>query len=92
MFVETIDSERDEWEQWEERLGLGENPPDGLVLHLVWDAGGGRVGQLNVWDTPDKVSDFYVERARHVIAELGEPKGKPHRHGSALVFFMRAAE
>jgi len=92
MFVETIDSERAEWEQWEERLRLSEDPPDGLVLHVVWDAGDGRVGQLNVWDEPGKVSDFYVERAQHLIAELGEPRGKPHRHGTALALFMRPAE
>jgi hypothetical protein len=92
MFAETIDSDREEWEQWNERLRPAEDPPEGLVLTISWDAGEGRVGQLNVWESPDKIADAYVERVQHVIAELGEPKDKPKRHGPPLSFYMRPAE
>jgi hypothetical protein len=30
VFVETIDSTRDQWKLWNERLGVMEDPPDGL--------------------------------------------------------------
>lgn len=90
MFVETIDQDRAEWEVWNERLRVTEDPPDGLILAVAWDAGEGRVGGLNVWESPDKIADLYVERARHVVAELGEPKDKPKRHGPPLSFWLRS--
>jgi hypothetical protein len=89
MFVETIHSDRDEWELWNARLRLVEDPPDGLVLSVAWDAGDGRVGQLNVWETPDQVADLYVERLHPIIEEFGEPKDKPRRHGDAIACYVR---
>jgi hypothetical protein len=91
MFVESIHSDREEWETWSERLRLTEDPPDGLVLAVAWDAGDGRVGQLNVWDSPDKVSDHYVTRVHALVQELGEPKDKPARHGTPIAVYMRPA-
>ena len=89
MFVETIHSDREEWEQWNARLRPAEDPPQGLLLTVAWEVGPGRVGQINVWETPDSVSDNYVERVQHVVAELGEPREKPKRHGAPLAFYVR---
>jgi hypothetical protein len=90
MFVETVNSPRDQWETWNERLRVTEDPPDGLILAVAWDAGDGRVGELHVWESPDKIADVYIERVQHLVAEFGEPEDKPKRHGPPLSFWLRA--
>ena len=89
MFVETITSPRDEWERWRERLTLDEKPPAGLVASIAWHAGEGAVTVLNLWDSPDSVAEFYVDRVHGLVQELGEPAGKPERHGQPLAVFLR---
>jgi hypothetical protein len=89
MFVETITSSRELHETMLERTRLLANPPEALVLSVTWDAGEGRVTVLNVWDTPDAIADFYVERTRPVIEDVGEPPDKPQRHGEPLAVYIR---
>jgi hypothetical protein len=89
MFVETIALPRPEWERWEERLRYTTDPPQTLVATLVWDAGGGQVTGVNVWDTPGAIADFYMERVRPLVEAEGEPTSKPQRHGEPLAFYVR---
>ena len=55
----------------------------------VADAGDDQVTGVNVWDTPEAVADFYVERVRPIIEQDGEPANKPQRHGEPLAFYLR---
>jgi hypothetical protein len=89
MFVETIALPRPEWERWEERLRYTTDPPQTLVATIVWDAGGGQVTGVNVWDTPGAIADFYMERVRPLVEAEGEPTSKPQRHGEPLAFYVR---
>ncbi len=89
MFVETITPSRDLWETFTERTRLTSAPPEALVVSVARDAGEGRVTVLNVWDSPDAIADFYVERTRPIIEELGEPPDKPERHGEPLAVYIR---
>jgi len=89
MFVETITSSRELWQAFSSRVRLTSDPPDALVLSVAWDAGDGRVTVLNVWDNPDAIASFYVERTRAVTEELGEPPDKPKRHGQPLEVYVR---
>ena len=78
MFVETIALPRPEWERWHERLRYAADPP-----------GDGQVTGVNVWDTPEAIADFYVERVGPIVEVEGEPANKPQRHGEPLAFYLR---
>ena len=90
MFIETITQPREEWQTWSDRLRFHDDPPEALVASFVWDAGDGTVTQLNVWDNPAAVGDFFMERLASEIEELGEPSGKPKRHGEPISASLRS--
>ena len=90
MFVETITSSRELWQTFSERTRLTSDPPEALVVSVAWDAGDGRVTVMNVWDDPEAIADFYVERTRPIIEDIGEPPEKPRRHGQPLAFYIRS--
>jgi hypothetical protein len=89
MLVETIELPRDEWERWHNRLGFSTDPPEALVATIVWDSGDGQVTGVNLWETPEAVADFYVDRVGPIVAVEGEPTEKPQRHGEPLAFYLR---
>jgi hypothetical protein len=89
MFVETIALPRAEWERWHERLRYASDPPEALIATIVWDAGGGRVAGVNLWDNPKAIADFYLERVGPIVEAEGEPSSKPQRHGEPLAFYLR---
>jgi hypothetical protein len=90
MFVETVTAPREEWERWTENLRFVTDPPAALVATVAWVGADGLVTALNVWDSAEAVSDFYVERVHAVVqAEAGEPHSKPTRHGEPLVVYIR---
>jgi hypothetical protein len=89
VFVETITAPRDEWERWTERLRLVSDPPAALVASIAWLGADGLVTALNVWDSPDAVADFYVERVGPIVQAEGEPPNKPQRHGTPLAVYIR---
>ena len=89
MFVETIVLPRAEWERWHERLGYSTDPPDALIATIAWDSGDGQVRGVNLWDSPEAVADFYMERVRSVVEAEGEPSSKPRRHGEPLAVYLR---
>ena len=84
MFVETITAPRDEWERWTERLRMTSDPPEALIASVAWVGDDGQVTALNVWDSPDAVAAFYVERVGPIVQAEGEPLNKPQRHGAPL--------
>ena len=89
MFVETITAPRDEWERWNERLRMISEPPDALVASIAWVGAEGLVTAVNLWDTPDAVATFYVDRVAAIVQAEGEPLNKPQRHGQPLAAYIR---
>ena len=89
MFVETVTAPRDEWEKWNERLRTTTDPPAALIAAVAWVGKDGRVTALNVWDSPDAVADFYMERVRPFVETEGEPPDKPERHGQPIASYFR---
>jgi hypothetical protein len=89
MFAETITAPRSDWERWRQRLRAESDPPAALVVSVTWDAGDGLVTTLNVWDTPEAIADFYMERVRPIVEAEGEPAEGPRRHGPPLAFYLR---
>jgi hypothetical protein len=89
MFVETITAPRDEWERWNARLRYLADPPPALVAAIAWNSGEGQVTSLNVWETPEAVADFFMERVRPIVEVEGEPENKPQRHGAPILAYFR---
>jgi hypothetical protein len=89
MFVETVSAPREEWEHWNERLRTLSDPPRALVVAIAWDAGDGLVMAVNLWETPEAVAEFFMERARPVVEAEGEPMNKPQRHGEPIAVYLR---
>jgi hypothetical protein len=89
MFVETITAPRAEWEQMIERLRTVSDPPQALVAAIAWNAGDGKVTSLNLWETPEAVADFFMERVRPIVEAEGEPENKPQRHGPPIMVYFR---
>jgi hypothetical protein len=89
MFVETITAPREEWERMTERLRVHTDPPAALVASIAWSPEEGMVTSLNVWDTPEAVADFYVERVGPIVQAEGEPANKPRRHGTPIAVYIR---
>ena len=89
MFVETITAPRDEWEQWTARIRFLTEPPAALVASIAWLGKDGQVTSLNVWDSPQAVGDFYMERVGPIVQAEGEPLNKPERHGEPIAVYVR---
>ena len=90
MFVETITQPRADWDDWSEKLQMHSDPPAALAASIAWEHGSGLVTQVNVWDAPGAVADFYMERVLPLVqAEGGEPKHKPQRHGEPVAMYVR---
>ena len=64
-------------------------PPEALVAVIAWDSGDGEVTEVNVWETPGAVADFFMERVRPIVEAEGEPPNKPQRHGEPIAFYLR---
>jgi len=89
MFVESITTPRDEWERWNERLRMLADPPAALVASIAWQAANGDVTSVNVWESPEAVADFFIERVRPIVEADGEPPTSPTRHGEPLAVYIR---
>jgi len=90
MFVETVTSPRELWQQWTTSLRLISEPPSALVAFVAWDVRDGLITSVHVWDSPSAVADFFVERVQPLIDAEGPPDYKPVRHGNAVAAYFRA--
>ena len=92
MFAETITTSRDEWDRWNDRLRMLADPPAALIASIAWQTPDGNVTSLNVWDSPEAVADFFIERVRPYVEAEGEPPTSPTRHGEPLAVYLRGAD
>lgn len=49
----------------------------------------GEVTAINVWDSPEAIADFFVERVHPFVEQHGPPVNKPQRLGPALHAYVR---
>lgn len=89
MFVETLTAPADEWRKWATGLRLFTEPPPALVGSIAWQSDDGSVTHVCVWDTPNAVADFYLERVEPLIATDGPPPAKPARRGEPVKVYLR---
>jgi hypothetical protein len=88
MFVERVTAPRAEFDEWDERLRLVSDPPSALVASFSWETDG-EVTTINVWDSPDAIADFFIERVHAIVEQHGPPAHKPQRVGPALRAYVR---
>ena len=92
MFVETITQPAAEWRHWIGQLRLLDDPPTALVASIAWEPGDGTITNVNVWDSPEAVGDFYLERVAAIVEADGEPEDKPIRHGEPVHVYVRCEQ
>jgi hypothetical protein len=92
VFVETITQPAAEWRHWTGQLRLLDDPPAALVASIAWEPGDGTITNVNVWDSPGAVGDFYLERVAAIVEADGEPEDKPIRHGEPVHVHVRCAQ
>jgi hypothetical protein len=88
VFVERVTSPREEYELWDARLRMMVEPPPALVASFAWESGG-EVTCINVWDSPEAIAEFFVERVRPFVEAEGQPANKPQRLGQAIRAYVR---
>ena len=89
MFVETVTAPLEEWEQMTERLGMISDPPAALVAAIAWMGADGLVTAVNVWDSPEAVADFFMERVGRIPEAERATINKPQRHGPPVAVYIR---
>jgi hypothetical protein len=88
VFIERVTAPRAEFDEWEGRLRLVSEPPAALVASFAWEMNG-EVTAINVWDSPDAIADFFVERVHKFVEQHGPPANKPQRLGPPLRAYVR---
>jgi hypothetical protein len=88
MFVERVAAPRKEFELWDARLRMVTDPPQALALSVAWEEDG-EVTCINVWDSPEAIADFFIERVRPFVEDEGTPANKPQRLGHAIRAYVR---
>jgi len=88
VFVERVTAPLDEFELWDARLRMVAEPPSALVVSVAWESDG-VVTCINVWDSPEAIADFFLERVQPFVKAEGTPPNKPQRLGRALRAYIR---
>jgi hypothetical protein len=52
------------------RVGLGDQPPEGMIVHLALERDGGGLRYVDVWDTQAQWQRFVDERLHPVVHGL----------------------
>ena len=89
MFIERVIAPREEFDLWDERLRMVDEPPAALIASIAWESEG-EVTCVNVWDSPDAIADFFLERVQPFVEAEGPPAHKPERLGHAVRAYVRA--
>lgn len=69
MFVDTITVPRPEWEFVIAKTRIVDDPPEGLLAAIAWDAGGGEVTAVMVWETPAARGNFSADKMMPLLAD-----------------------
>jgi len=77
MFVQTVTAPLEEWDHWNERLRITADPPAALVAAIAWKGDDGLVTAVNLWDSPEAIADFFMERISAIVMAEGEPPTSP---------------
>jgi hypothetical protein len=88
VFVERVVAPREEFELWDARLRIVTDPPPALVVSVAWESDG-EVTCINVWDSPEAIADFFLERVRPFIEAADPPENKPQRLGHVVRAYVR---
>jgi hypothetical protein len=66
------------------------DPPPALVASVAWESDG-KVTCVNVWESPEAIADFFLERGQALVEAEGPPANKPQRLGPPVRAYFRAS-
>ena len=69
----TFPGTTEQYDQVQEKTGVGDDPPDGLIIHTCADVGGGNLTIVDVWESQDAYRKFSDERLGPAIGEVIGP-------------------
>jgi hypothetical protein len=79
VVIQDFEATREEYDQVNQKLG--EDTPEGGILHAAVDLGGGKMRAVDVWESPEHYQKFVQDKLIPAIAEVnpdapqaGEPE------------------
>lgn len=80
VLIQDLDqSTLEQYDQVNEKLGVDDDPPAGLLIHTASERGGG-VRIVDVWESEDAWQRFREERLMPAVIEVfGEQAGPPQQ-------------
>lgn len=78
LWISFADGTEEQYNAVNDRIGVGENPPDGLIFHAAGAFGEGW-NVIDFWESREHFDRFMRERLGPAIEELGDqaPPGPP---------------
>lgn len=81
VVIQEFEATREEYDQVNEKLG--DDTPEGAILHAATDLGGGRMKAVDIWESAAAYQTFVQERLIPAIAEVNPDApqtGEPEIH------------
>ena len=68
VVIQEFEATPEEYDQVNEKLG--EETPEGAILHAVSDLGGGRMRSIDIWESVEHFQNFVQDKLIPAIAEV----------------------
>ncbi len=66
------------YDRIQERLGLDENPANGMIVHVA-GISGDKFRMIDIWETAEQEESFRSERLLPAVREVADAAGGPPR-------------
>lgn len=78
LWINFTTGTQEQYEAVNEEMGVGENPPEGLIFHAAGPIGDGW-DVIDFWESRDHFDRFFEQRLGPTIEALGDraPQGPP---------------
>ena len=71
MFIDVVVAPPEEIRLVEDKAGLFDQPPNGLVAAVSWESGDDETTTVMVWDSPSDRGDFAFQKMMPLIEQGG---------------------
>jgi hypothetical protein len=82
LMIQQIPATKDQYDQVNEKLGIHDHPPDGLIVHTAEDQGEKGMHIVDVWESREAYEAFGKDRLGPAVAEVlgSAPEGGGPEH------------
>jgi hypothetical protein len=80
LWISFADGTQSMYEAINEKMGVEENPPEGLIFHAAWPQDGGGWNVVDFWESREHFDRFQENLLGPALASLGDegPSGPPN--------------